>query len=342
MSDENHQNRIAIIGAGISGITLAKNLSDFGQVTVFEKSRGVGGRMSTRYVEVFSFDHGNQHFTARTKEFQDFLKPFLETGVVAEWSGKVITLELGKKMTKRLWFEPHFVAAPTMNGLCKKLSEQLTIILNKEIVPIHQKKEDGWHLYSKEGEFLGVFDWVISTAPSEQTKNLMGAYLQNETSVSLSKMNACYALMIGFKKKWNHNWIAAKVLNNTLDWISINSTKPGRNKDVTAIVCHSTKDWANAHVDDDIKEVEKFLINEFEALTGISCSEADSISTHRWRYATSETIQDFGFFLDEKNGLAATGDWASASQIEEVWRSATNLANQIRFTSKENLKGFKT
>ena len=39
----------AIIGAGIAGITCARTLVQAGhQVTVFEKSRGVGGRMSTR------------------------------------------------------------------------------------------------------------------------------------------------------------------------------------------------------------------------------------------------------------------------------------------------------
>lgn len=39
--------KIAIIGAGLSGITLAKKLSQKTDVHVFEKGRGIGGRMST-------------------------------------------------------------------------------------------------------------------------------------------------------------------------------------------------------------------------------------------------------------------------------------------------------
>ena len=41
--------RVAVVGAGISGLICARTLLDHGlAVTVFEKSRGVGGRMATR------------------------------------------------------------------------------------------------------------------------------------------------------------------------------------------------------------------------------------------------------------------------------------------------------
>ena len=77
--------RIAIIGAGISGLTLAQNLKHHADVVVYEKARGVGGRMSTRHVDPFYFDHGTHTFTARTKAFQAFLKPYRENGTIAEW-----------------------------------------------------------------------------------------------------------------------------------------------------------------------------------------------------------------------------------------------------------------
>ena len=49
--------RIAIIGAGMSGLTVANQLKDIAKVELFEKSRGVSGRMSTRYAESYQFDH---------------------------------------------------------------------------------------------------------------------------------------------------------------------------------------------------------------------------------------------------------------------------------------------
>ena len=56
--------KIAVIGAGITGLHLARQLSDVFDVTVFEKSRGLGGRMCARRTEAHQFDHGAQYFTA--------------------------------------------------------------------------------------------------------------------------------------------------------------------------------------------------------------------------------------------------------------------------------------
>ena len=46
------RSRVAVIGAGMAGATCARLLADAGlDVTLFDKSRGVGGRMSTRRAE---------------------------------------------------------------------------------------------------------------------------------------------------------------------------------------------------------------------------------------------------------------------------------------------------
>ena len=50
---------VAIIGAGIAGLSCATQLKVLGfEVQIFEKSRGPSGRMSTRNGDGWSADHG--------------------------------------------------------------------------------------------------------------------------------------------------------------------------------------------------------------------------------------------------------------------------------------------
>ena len=61
--------RIAIVGAGLAGLSCAQALRAGGaDVQLFDKGRGVGGRMATRRVDTplgpATFDHGAQFLTA--------------------------------------------------------------------------------------------------------------------------------------------------------------------------------------------------------------------------------------------------------------------------------------
>ncbi|NBX67752.1 MAG: FAD-dependent oxidoreductase [Proteobacteria bacterium] len=50
---------VLVVGAGIAGLTLARNLVRHGmKVTVFDKSRGVGGRLASRRGGGLTWDHG--------------------------------------------------------------------------------------------------------------------------------------------------------------------------------------------------------------------------------------------------------------------------------------------
>ena len=70
--------RIAIIGAGLAGLTCGKALQQAGHdVVIFEKSRGIGGRLATRRAEPFYFDHGVAAFTASDDDFQSFVNQLL-------------------------------------------------------------------------------------------------------------------------------------------------------------------------------------------------------------------------------------------------------------------------
>lgn len=322
-----HKAKVAIIGAGISGLTIAERLKSKFDVTVFEKARGVGGRMSTRRDEDFFFDHGTQCFTARTEEFSSYVNSMVHKGLLAEWHGQVINLNASSDNLNREWAERHYVATPNMNSLCKHLAENLNVVIGVEIIKI--SKDKGKYLLFSNQDILGEFDILILTCPPEQALKLAGEYLSEDAKIRNSKLQACFATMIGFDIDIKVPYIAAKVHNSPLKWISVNSSKPMRDKTKTTFVLHSKNNWAEKNIDLNIEEIQSILIREFEKITSISTSSANYISTHRWRYSIVEKTLKSGPYINHKSGLYASSDWCYTSRIEEVWIAANQLCDEI-------------
>ena len=91
---------VAVIGAGITGISLANLLKKKVNLTVFEKSRGVGGRMATRRAEPYQFNHGAQYFKVENNEFKDFLQPLMKNKIIKPLETNYIEV-LNNKVIKR-------------------------------------------------------------------------------------------------------------------------------------------------------------------------------------------------------------------------------------------------
>ena len=203
--------RVAIIGAGLAGLVVALQLNRKADITVFEKSRGVGGRMATRYDADFEFDHGAQFFTARSPEFQQFLRPLIDAGVVANWPASFVELRGNTVTAARRWDDayPHFVGTPRMNAIGKHLARGLDVRLQTRVGAI-EKSAQGWQLRGDSQAKLGLFDWVVLTAPAAQAAALGGGIRNLDAASAASSMRACFALLMGFEDQLALDWDAAR------------------------------------------------------------------------------------------------------------------------------------
>jgi predicted NAD/FAD-dependent oxidoreductase len=322
--------RIAIIGAGLSGLVLARRLGEVAEVTIFEKSRGVGGRMATRYAMDYEFDHGAQFFTARTSAFREFLQPLLSDRIVANWTPTFAELDRHGTRDRRAWGEqyPHYVGVPRMNAVGKYLSTGLDIRTNTRIENIRQEKGK-WRLVDSDGRCHDGFDWLVLTAPAPQTATLASAHSELLALCHARKIRACVALMLGFEAPLELPWQAAVVRDADISWMSVNSSKPGRG-DAFTMVVHSTNAWANAHVDDELDALRAHLVNEACAISGVDLRQASYCDVHRWRYANMDKCDGPDCYIDERSNLAACGDWFLRGRVETAFSSANALAGKLR------------
>ncbi|MEL0066472.1 MAG: FAD-dependent oxidoreductase [Gammaproteobacteria bacterium] len=311
---------IAVIGCGIAGTSLAYLLSRSNSninVTLFDKGRGIGGRMATRYSNAYEHDHGAQFFTARSDEFRQFLSLFDDA--VASWDAVVTTLSPDAKSYKRPWFEPHYVGAPRMNSLCKKIAEDMDVHLGQRITRV-TGVPGNWFLESDDA-LSGPFDWVISTAPAPQTFELLDLKPVDVT------YEPAFALMVPLRQRPAFD--AAVVKDSLIDWVALTGTKPGRtDTEYSNLVAHANPAWSLQVLEKPLDEVKHSMLEALETLS-FDC-DGDASMIHRWRYARVSQPASEPFLLDPIGQLAACGDWCVGRTVEDAFHSSLQLASELQ------------
>jgi len=322
--------RVAVVGAGLSGLVAAQQLREHSAVEVFEKSRGYGGRLATRYGDEFEFDHGAQFFTARSPEFQKFLEPLQEWGVVARWDAQFAELDRAYMAGTRKWDDDnvHYVGAPRMNAIGRYLGDSMNVHRDTRVASV-ERSEDGWELRDDANKSLGYFDWVVCALPAAQAQALLPMASTLVEIANDVQMHACYALMLGFEKPLPLPWQAALVRNADISWISVNSSKPKR-ADRFTLVAHSTNDFADANMDLPLTDVQDHLLNEVSEIVASDCDVAVFRQLHRWRYANTDRRSGPDSLVDEELQLAACGDWFGHGRVEAAYLSGLSVAGKLR------------
>lgn len=163
---------VAVIGSGLTGLTSAILLEHPGvKVTVFEKSRGPGGRLASKRVRGGSADMGAQYFTIRNPAFLRFLKQHAGRKSFAPWQGR-FGYQKGAGQWEAFPDEQRYVGVPRMTAISRALSANVNLVAETRIVNFDSGPA-GHTLMTAEGHRFGPFDAVIITAPPAQARDLL-------------------------------------------------------------------------------------------------------------------------------------------------------------------------
>ena len=333
--------RVAVVGAGISGLACARMLADhLAEVTVFEKSRGSGGRMSTRRGDYGAFDHGAQYFTARDARFAHMVSSWRDEGVVAPWNGRFA--EVGASGAEPLEQCRRFVATPSMSALCKHLAEGLAIHCNARVDSI-ERRDGAWSVRTVAPDGApsvhGGFDLVLCTAPAPQTALLLGACAPTLAAVaSRVAMRATWSMMWASDRRaalpFDHAEIltGAAGVGESLAWVSRISAKPGRADDgLDRWVVLARPEWSEERLERAPAEVCPDIERAFAdlgATLGVDLPAPIHATAHRWRFALASREGGAGSMLDTASGIGMAGDWMRGTRVEDAYLSGIALAGR--------------
>ncbi len=200
---------IAIIGAGSSGLAAAHTLQDAGQnVTLFEKSRGLGGRAATRKRDGFTYDHGAQYIKQGGAISTELVTARFRAPDLIDIHKPVWTFDSAgniKEGDSAQNAEPKWSYRSGLTALAKQMAHGLQVMLNIRIDHISQDAT-GWHLFDTTGQSFGPFAHVLITIPAPQARELLeksqiAASLHEivETHLSRARYNPLISVMLGFR-----------------------------------------------------------------------------------------------------------------------------------------------
>lgn len=316
---------VAVIGAGIAGLSCARALTDAGiAVTVFEKSRGTGGRMSTRRRDEAAWDHGAQYFTARDPEFRAQVDEWVRQGHAARWEPRVAVLGAGARPDTSESPE-RFVGTPRMTSPAAHLAQGLAILTEHTVAQL-ERDAGAWRIVTTEHGPLGPFDAIALANPAPQARRLLQpvspALADSAASVT---MQPCWAAMLRYESVISLPFDGAFIHEGPLRWVARNSAKPGRTG-AEAWVLHASAEWSLAHLEAGAEEAGPLLVEAFRALGAPQPAEW---SAHRWRFSLAGTPLGVDCLWDPDGRIGACGDWVLGGRVEGAWLGGRHLARRI-------------
>jgi photolyase PhrII len=358
---------IAIVGAGLAGLFCGRLLASQGaDIQLFDKGRGVGGRMATRRPQsttsadaVPSFDHGVIAFEFNHPNLAPYRKSWLSEGVIEGWQPKVALLDAHGNLETTLAPEV-IVGSPTNNHLAKHLAEG-QLVSSGEKVDKLVKAANGWTLFVAGSPWPIRFSQVLLAVPPANVVELLKAAdnsFQDSISVSLPTLpdlQPCWTAMVSLSLARPLPWDILEI-ESTGNWaistIVAEHHKPARMPCPPRLTVHCQREWSAIHIEDTPDDVAKRIGSELTQHLGDSLNSIDEIQIHRWRYAappqpTEEAMEGarngvpIGHvqnrlvdpasrsWFDPVAKMGLGGDWLAGAGVEAALLSGMNLAGQV-------------
>ncbi|UAW97913.1 FAD-dependent oxidoreductase [Halopseudomonas nanhaiensis] len=320
--------RIGIIGAGLAGISAARALASRAHtVTLFDKSRGSGGRMSSKRTEAGELDMGAQYFTARDPRFRRELQRWLDAGWAAEWTPSLYRYD-EQGLTASPDEQRRYVGVPRMTGLSRQLLEGLTFNSGVRITDLQRDDEALWHLQDEHDRRYGPFDRILLAVPAPQAVTLLHDAPSLAQAAAQVRVAPCWTLALSFAEPLAIDMDACFVRTGPLDWISRHLSKPQR-FGADSWIIQSNAAWAAQHENADPAFVRETLTGAFAEVVDTPLPAPSQSLVHRWLYARSVSPCDWGALAAPDLGLYVCGDWCLSGRIEGAWLSGLQAADSV-------------
>ncbi|MCC9599610.1 FAD-dependent oxidoreductase [Stieleria sp. JC731] len=327
--------KVAIVGAGIGGLAAARVLQDHGiEVTVFEQSDMVGGRIATKTAKSgdganqYQFDYGAQYFTGCDPTFRRYVNSWIQEGLVQPWLGRIVSVCSEGQIVKEQCCKPRYVGVPGMDAVVRHLASDLDVRLGMHVKGMECQRGQRYRLLFGNPADSVDYDVVISNGSPSQMSGLFPEESDLAEKVRKVQMRPCLALMVADPSLVDLQFDAAFVNSGPFSWVSSNGGKPGRQVN-GEWVAHTNADWSSDHFLMSKDDVIEMLLPALEKVLGRSLKICDYVDVHQWQHSEAVDHLDDEYLFNRFAGLGACGDWCNGRKLESAFMSGVGLAGAI-------------
>lgn len=315
--------RVAIIGAGLSGLACGQALREAGAgVVVFEKSRSLGGRLATRRWEGHVVDHGAPWFSPEPAVFREQCGAglgLIQAPVMDASTGTALTEPEGGR-----WYLP-----AGNNRLAKPMADGLDLRMETLVETMERPVDGRWQVLGED------FDAIVLTAPWPQTRRLLAPWLGEAVEPgSVAEPRYIRTLTAFFEYEgepsgpaavWSgmeHGNHPGGLARSLCENHKTGRILPGR----TVIVAHGTPPFSEEFFDAERElwsaQLEAQVRHDWDLPAA-----PRAIFTHRWGFSTA--AHPFAAMPVLPAGIHLAGDAVSGSHIGAVYASGRAAAQAI-------------
>jgi renalase len=345
--------RVAIVGAGIAGLTCARNLREHGvNAVIFDKGRAPGGRLSSPRAPELTADLGAQYFTVRDPRLARHVASWEREGIVAKWNGRIFAMTADGQNLRETSAQDRFVGVPKMRAIATKLAEDLDVRISHRVDVIERTGTE-YHLRGTLGDSsvslrprdpasqeplvsFGVFDAIIVALPADQARVLLAMpcpALAN--TVARVRLDPCIALAFvpdeqtPMSVQFDGLFVGTEQDSERMvAWLARDSSKSGRGPRETWVV-HAAPGWSRQNLRGPKEELEKQLLAEVARLLNMPRLIAQNSLLHRWAYASVPEPLEVGALFDDELQVGVGGDWSAGGRVEGAFLAGLALARGV-------------
>lgn len=314
---------VIVVGAGISGVSCARVLSEAGlPVVVLDRGRRIGGRMGVRHLDGRPVDLGASYFTVSDDGFAAVVERWRSAGLARPWTDTFHVLAAGEEPTTKSG-PVRWGSAGGLRTLVEDLADGLDVR--------HQAVE---RVTSADGALRVdglAASSVVLAMPDEQARRLLDDAAAEVASLHRPSEPVIALVATYTERAWADTvdpaFDAAFVNGDeVLDFVADDGRRRGDGAPV--LVAHSTPAFAAGHLADP-PGAEPAMVAALARVLVLADGPSGT-HVHRWSLAKpADPPREAPFLLSERMVGVCGDGWGPQSKVEGAWLSGAALGREV-------------